>query len=241
MCICNIKPKFRLFSEVIIDKDKLLNNFIDIKTTTNLYVIKCYKLLFNKEVFKYNIGSYIILFIIFIYVILLGIFIFKGYKLIIKKINNSIIIYQKKYLSKDDSQNKITINKKTNKNAPPKTNNKNKSIFNISSSKSCSKRKIIKKNNIKNYKDINKKKEKEKEKEKNKKQKNKDINIFKIKNNTNENKKDNIDKKYMNYNDYELNSLKYKYALKYDKRTYFQYYISLIRTKHPLMFAFFPK
>ena len=43
----------------------------------------------------------------------------------------------------------------------------------------------------------------------------------------------------MNYNDYELNSLKYKYALKYDKRTYFQYYFSLLRMKHIIIFTFF--
>ena len=39
-------------------------------------------------------------------------------------------------------------------------------------------------------------------------------------------------------NDYELNSLSYKKALKYDKRTYFQYYISLLKIKHPIIFSF---
>ena len=42
------------------------------------------------------------------------------------------------------------------------------------------------------------------------------------------------------FNDYELNSFSYDKALKYDKRSYFQYYISLLRTKHPLLFSFFP-
>ena len=41
------------------------------------------------------------------------------------------------------------------------------------------------------------------------------------------------------FNDYELNSLPYNQALIY-KRTYFQYYISLIRTKHPFIFSFCP-
>ena len=42
----------------------------------------------------------------------------------------------------------------------------------------------------------------------------------------------------MNYCDVELNSFTYEEALEYDKRTYIQYYISLIRTKHPLIFSF---
>ena len=38
----------------------------------------------------------------------------------------------------------------------------------------------------------------------------------------------------------ELNDLTYEEALKKDKRSYFEYYISLIKTKHSLMFSFFP-
>ena len=36
----------------------------------------------------------------------------------------------------------------------------------------------------------------------------------------------------LNFNDFEMNNLPYDSALKFDKRTYFQYYLSLIRTKH---------
>ena len=43
----------------------------------------------------------------------------------------------------------------------------------------------------------------------------------------------------MNYNDDELNELSYDLALQYDKRTYCQYYISLLRTKHNLILSFF--
>jgi hypothetical protein len=41
-------------------------------------------------------------------------------------------------------------------------------------------------------------------------------------------------------NDKELNNLEYKKALIYDKRTYFQYYLSLLKKKHILLFAFIP-
>ena len=43
----------------------------------------------------------------------------------------------------------------------------------------------------------------------------------------------------MNYNDDEMNDLSYDLALKNDKRTYWQFYISLIKTKHEFIYAFF--
>ena len=42
------------------------------------------------------------------------------------------------------------------------------------------------------------------------------------------------------YNDCELNSLSYYNAIKYDERTYCQYYISLLKTKHLILFTFIP-
>ena len=45
---------------------------------------------------------------------------------------------------------------------------------------------------------------------------------------------------YKNLNDEELNSLEYSIALKIDKRTYFQYYWSLLKKKHLILFTFFP-
>jgi hypothetical protein len=44
--------------------------------------------------------------------------------------------------------------------------------------------------------------------------------------------------KFLNFNDFELNTLEYKEALIIDKRSYWKYYISLIRTKHPIIFTF---
>ena len=42
----------------------------------------------------------------------------------------------------------------------------------------------------------------------------------------------------LDFNDFELNTMDYKDALEIDKRTYFQYYKSLIKTKHPIIFSF---
>ena len=41
-----------------------------------------------------------------------------------------------------------------------------------------------------------------------------------------------------NYNDFEMNTLEYEKAMNIDKRSYFNYYISLIKTKHPIIFIF---
>ena len=85
----------------------------------------------------------------------------------------------------------------------------------------------------------------------------KGFNNIKINNNKKANKRKNkkkkiIKKKYfwkkkeeknliIKYNDYEINNFSYKQALKLDKRSYFQYYISLLKTKHLLIFTFYTK
>ena len=56
--------------------------------------------------------------------------------------------------------------------------------------------------------------------------------------NQNINKKKDFKKNY-HYNDEELNSLDYNNAIQYDKRTYYQYYCSLLKKKHLLFFTFF--
>ena len=42
------------------------------------------------------------------------------------------------------------------------------------------------------------------------------------------------------YNDYELNDLIYEEAIKIDKRNFFEYYFSLLKRKHLLLFSFYP-
>ena len=49
-----------------------------------------------------------------------------------------------------------------------------------------------------------------------------------------------INKKNTELNDYELNNLSYLEAIQIDDRTYFKYYISLLKTKHLIIFTFFP-
>ena len=47
-----------------------------------------------------------------------------------------------------------------------------------------------------------------------------------------------LEKKIYEYTEGELNGLDYELALKSDKRNYFDYYISLIKTKHDLIYTF---
>jgi hypothetical protein len=52
------------------------------------------------------------------------------------------------------------------------------------------------------------------------------------------NKKEKTKNYNIKYNDEELNELRFITAIKYDKRTYCQFYISLLKTKHNLFFTF---
>ena len=45
----------------------------------------------------------------------------------------------------------------------------------------------------------------------------------------------------MAFNDEEMNDFSYKLAKKYDKRTFWEYYLSLLKTKHIILFTFYNK
>ena len=60
-----------------------------------------------------------------------------------------------------------------------------------------------------------------------------------ILNNKVKNRNDKVEmEKYKSYNDYELNTISFEEALEIDKRTFFQFYFSLIKIKHILIFTF---
>ena len=280
LCDCEVKIKLPLISEIVINKDKLINNLVNVKNVLNLKVLKCYKVLFTKDGLINNIGSYIMLSIIFLYILSIFIFVFKDYYILRKKIDNII-----------GNQNNNTIikkpikNKKRKKKAKKSKNKKSKStkdnINNINNNISQAENKI---NNIETENGNNKssipKINNNPPSIKNKKKKNRNksrINILKTsgelsanskkdgafmnseyllnslsKSKTNANnlelgpkKKRNSKfikfgkKVYLKLNDYEINVLVYKDALFLDKRTYCEYYLSLIKTKHLIIFTFY--
>ena len=256
ICECKVKNSFTMFSNINFDPDKFLTKFTDIKTSTNLGTILCYKLLFSIEGLKSNIGSYIQLSVIFIHIISLFLFYIKGFE-IIKKIMSRIISNTREKLKKKNIKkngNTTNIKIKNNKNIK-KTKLKNNKIIEKSKNKVKKEnpnnpiKKIKSKKTRKNFSKINvlltndiltnnNSKTHKILKTSNKKlfyNNKQNISLLnKEQKNNNKNNKNTIFK----LNDYEMNSLSYDKALKYDKRSYLQYYISLLKTKHLLIFTF---
>ena len=255
ICSCTIKLKFPLISEIRIDKKKLFDNFKDIKNIANFKLLKCFNLLFIKQNILRNSSNYILVILLFLSIIAIFIFICKDniyINHIIKEIMN-----QKKSknirrttlndINKDKYKKNILNNGLTrnynnkyfksllNMHRAMKRNQniKNKRINNIyinSNSLLKNRKSIFNRNstnmNINNSK-INKKRSSSIS----------ITNFTKIKyKNTQLNLKGRIKN---NYNDNEMNFFSYNEAKQFDKRTYFQYYISLLKTKHILIFSFF--
>ena len=248
-CECKLKFKIPFFEEIYIDQYKLLDKFINIKSATNILIMKCYKVLFSKNGIIYNIGSYILLSFIFISIIQTILFYFKEYNILSNRIKRIVQINFKHYktsipinyninkIKKSNNRNEKDKNKKNTKlkklitslYAPPKKmlkKTKGKNIFQIKNISFNSNIYHSSKNNIK----ITKKRIEKK----------KISFLTEHRKNKNKNKKKNM-KNYKDINDYEINAFSYNEALTYDKRTYCGYYFSLIRTKHLIIFTFFTK
>jgi hypothetical protein len=238
-CICGIKSKEFIISEVINEKNILSSyNFTNNSSSSNIFTMKCFYTLFSEEGLKENIGNYVMVVNIFIFIILAILFYKVEFVFLLEKIqkiskgqktkkNNytkfksSIKKKDKKIKGKNPTKKKsgiITTNNFSKVKNNRKENLDSKRIL-ISSNIKSSKIRLmpLKKKEIGLIGRCNSKKS---------------INIFK-----NKIKKNNI---LETYNDYELNSFSYEKALKKDKRTFFQYYKSLIKTKHPIIFSFFP-
>ena len=236
-CECDVKNSISI-SDFFSDYKVILDDFMDLKNQMNLNVLKCVKLLFTKDGFLNNIGNFILLFIIIVDIILAFIFYLKGLNYINSIIKNLVLTKKKRkknlnvnsnndllVLKNGNESNNILnrvfspplkmssndLTKKSDKTPPDNNTNKN--------FKKRKKKKILT-NNISSNDEIIKKKKKAKLKSK----KNK-VSLIPIEN---------------NFNDTELNCLEYKEAIKYDKRTYMQYYWSLLKKKHLLVFSFLP-
>ena len=234
-CECELKKTFKDSKQLKIDKDKLLNNFIDLKSTMNIDILLCINTLFNLDGIKNNIGSYITMTDIIITIINCILFYAKGYKALFSKINSVIKEKRKDKINNDLRLNNYDINHNKEekkfelnlyiKKAPPKRNkDKNSLDLNLTDIKIYSNLKInITSNNMSSntYKNIN---------------------LSIMNQNLNGEKTERNKLKYKsikNLSDNEINSLAYKEAIKIDRRTFGQYYISLLRTKHILIFSFY--
>ena len=211
-CTCPIKTQRNFFE---IDPNKLLNKFKNYKDMINIMIIKCYKLVFSSAGLKKNIGSYVIISFAITNIILITIFYTKGFT----NLKNTMTeILNKSFKEKNEP--------------PKKEKNKRKSVNTkkvdiVDNSRENTKGQIIKKSKTKTDNKKGKKKKKEKKGEEKKEEEEKG----------GEEKGDEI----IYMNDYELNSLSYDDALIYEKRTYWEYYISLIKTKQLIVFTFYTK
>ena len=227
-CECEIKSKEFIITELFEEENILSNNITFENSSSNIGTMKCVNTLFTKDGLLTNIASYILLFFTFSYMILIILFFKFGMYLISKDIKKIIsqIKKNKNNLDKFRVEQKEGIKKKKNK--------KDKIGNPIDKKKRKSGNKNIKKKELKSVSKIELKNTnilinllKEPSSQ---------LEIYKTKNKSKNNVKNNNLKLF----DSELNSFPYRLALIFDKRTYIKYYISLIKTKHPLIFSFIP-
>ena len=248
------------------DQKYFTKKFLTTLKNSNFFVLKCYKLVIQFENYFKNIGRLIMTLLLIIVLILIFIFISSERKkinifinIILKSINynnNSNINKIKKKSSFNIKKNrtikksKTLVCKKNGKNKiksfpPIKKLKRHKSLYNGDEMKNSSKLKLNLVNDVKipkskinlynkkptiniNINNINIKRSRKKSAT----HKPKNLSNIEIFNNP----KEKVNK--YKYNDRELNYLKYEEALKYDNRSYSQYYISLLKQNHIILFTF---
>ena len=221
-CSCEVKESPSSIADMNINKTKLFNNFKDIKNIINFSFLKCYNKLFNKEGIIYNIGCCLIFIFIIFHIISIFIFSIYNYRIIKRKIKNIASKINNEDLGK---VNEVKIKQKID----------DKEIF-IYKSKI---KKNIGKINFSNKKLIRSRAMKRRTSNNNSIKSSTNSKI--IINEKNKNNKNGIKEKIKNYIDEEINGLSYNLAILYDKRSFCQYYGSLLKTQHNLICAFFNK
>ena len=223
-CECVIKNKMDSISEIINNPNKLANDFQNNESDSNFLsssaeTMKCTSTLFSKEGLISNIASYII-FIIILHLSLSILFFIKcGYSLIEEDISEILDSKKEEEEKKNQNLQNTPIKKKSLKkniqNFPPKKTRQSHS--NLKFKKKSGRNS----NNMDIFIGFNDKSTKE------------NI-IIKVK------EKDNglIVNTTNTLNDYELNTFIFEKAISFDKRSWSEYYLSLLKTKHPLIFSF---
>ena len=231
-CECPIKKEIEI-NETEINIESFFSFFTDVNNFSNLKVLKCLKLVFSKIGETNNIGSYIFLSLLFSLIVLYIKFrcnqiniIMEMFKKIIKIDNYNKLRKDSPIKKKQKKRSNVIIFKQINKKrsnnfiktSQDKKNYNTNSLIFINNEKNMHnnspfRKAIITNNYIKESKNNN------------------DV-ISKS------NKMEEVKPINYKYNDEELNSLDYHNAIKYDKRTYFQYYHSLLNIKHLLFFTF---
>ena len=224
-CDCNIKKAINYQRNDEINPRDLFNKIeYNNKEISNIKVTRCFNA--SKEQIEKNSGFYLLFFILIIYIIIFIIFCIKGYNMLENKIDEEISKQFDQELNiknndnnKIDYKNKEKIHQKYKKKKKKKKRNMKENKLGINQQKN-SNGLLIKPINDSNIQKLNNKKDKE----------------ITIENDNLEKMNNNIipDKD----NNYELNRLSYKLAIKYDKRSCCEYYMSLLKYKQLFMFTF---
>ena len=219
ICECDIKIKFNSYLNKV-DPYNNVYRFKDLgESHLNIWLMKCILLIFKKGILNTNIGHYLVLFIMLIIIIGAIVFYFKEYEILLTKIKNLIQEtsdkINKKELSKTQKKLQKMQKKDTmNPNSIYDDNKKKKGILKkgeINSSDLISKDKINISNNLRLDSNL-------------------DLNNLNI---------DEMNGKKSGKTDNEMNYLRYETAVKIDKRSYFECYLSLIRTKQLLIYSLY--
>ena len=276
-CSCETKGSSKSFADMKINKNKLLDNFKNIKNLGNFNILKCFKVLLSKKGILNNVGFFIIGTIIIFHIITLFILCLKQFELLKNKIID--IVFAKLLMLKKNDKLEEKEEKDMDIKEKKPEEKEEKKIDDYKRRYSIQNNIIIMNENLNNI--YNEKFEDEKKIKFNKKgkgkmvTKKKKIKLFKKGTNISDNsnnignmvnsdlnsdiivinrnkaginvlskkhiKAEEIKKlvSIVEYNDEEINDLSYDLALQNDKRTYWQFYFSLIRTKHEFLYAFF--
>ena len=209
-----------LINEIKFNKDELIKGFTDIKNVANLNIMKCYRYVLNKSLLK-NYGNFIMLFIFLLYLMCINIFRFRSYVMLKKEIYNIYkalknLKQEKKIIKKKKGFKRKKRNLKKNQKKEEINNNNQLIQFqNFFNDNNYNNNNFIQITS--NNEDISKKV------------------ILGINNDKNQNHETILE-----FKDFELNSMDYEEAIKSDKRSYVQYYISLLKNNHLFIFSFFP-
>ena len=224
ICDCNIKNDMT-FSQDDINKGSLVTQIQSDKSSSNLGVTQCVNVFSSGEQIKSNGGFISLLLILIVFILVFIIFCVKGKSMLEAKIDE--VIYKK--FNKSEKKEKIK-----NKNIISESHRNKKTLLKKKSKKVKVKKKLVQKSiNSKNL--IHQRKSIKLNTKENPINK---IENNKINSNILPNKVKQIENIPDNDNDYELNSLSYLEAQKYDKRTCCDYYCSLIKNKQLFAFTF---
>ena len=259
LCKCKIKNKINSIFQMI-NYTYNLSYGLDLNENESdlLILFKCINILFSLDGLIKNISSYILASFILFFIISIPIFIKCGYRSLILHINKILKNKLQIPTQNDNSQhrgknltnNRKTKNKKFKKkkqnNFPPKKKKiKFSHTIEPENTNAKNSNSVINRENGQLSLRLNKTKKESGDKNKvfNKKSKNTSNKSGEFPNKKLSSLKKNIIKNSMvqkNFTDYEINTVNYGKAILFDNRTFCQYYNSLIKTKHPLLFAFLP-